>query len=835
MASSEEHPKHHFDIHASVVLQLGESLISDVAQALAELVKNAYDADANSAKVIVNTETRPEGSYYKDAIGYITIEDDGIGMDEDTITRGWLTVSNSPKREMKRMGLTTKRGRTPLGDKGLGRLSAQRLAANVEIFTRPSGSPIEYHVAFSWNSFSQENISLTQVPVFFEELLPQRDAGTKIVLSDLKDVDAWKGKALTDLQSNLSQLISPYKEIRDFMVVAIINGIPLNLAEYSTSFKNAAILNYKFEFDEADLQIKGKAKLEFFRPANNLSPEEKQKYKLYIESDEGQQFLEFLLLQKKAEDLHIRASTENGWYVEYELVRSLSNLDKVKLVDGKRANPGQFHGEIDAFKLEGSRASITDPTLRGFIKELGGIRVFRDGFGIRTDSDILRLSKQQTSGSSWYGLRPENIAGYIAISAQHNAKLQEKTDREGFQANPYYDNFYLLLQVLSKFTADAQEFLRRGRNDFYKKKESDLKVPEEEKVEEIYQDINKGLSPAISHEETLKKTRESLDNASEEAQQIVKIASDFFPANTLQSQPVYTVTQSFTKRMEQAKKEVTQVENYLHDIPSLQEKVNLFSNQLTILKGQIAVLAEQISQTYETTSLGLTAEALAHEIATIAEQLAQRNRQVIDHLTKINNKDLILTSFTRYISAAVSSLRKQLSHLEPSLRYVRENREKIFLTEYFNEVEEYYRNRFETHNMEMRVKSVEGSDQFIILMNRGKLNQVIDNLLLNSEYWLREDLRLKLLARGIITVEISKPFIRISDNSRGIEPSVENSLFEPFVTTKGQGRGRGLGLFIVRQLLEADNCAISLLPDRNKHNRLYIFEISFTGGLSGSK
>ena len=31
---------HHFDIHASVVFQLGESLISDVTQALVELIKN---------------------------------------------------------------------------------------------------------------------------------------------------------------------------------------------------------------------------------------------------------------------------------------------------------------------------------------------------------------------------------------------------------------------------------------------------------------------------------------------------------------------------------------------------------------------------------------------------------------------------------------------------------------------------------------------------------------------------------------------------------------------------------------------------------------------------
>lgn len=840
MATDQNRPGHHFDIHASVVLQLGGSLITDTAQALVELVKNSYDADATYAKVIVDTKAKLEGSHYKDAVGYITIEDDGTGMDESTITRGWLTVSSSPKREMKKMQLTTERGRTPLGDKGLGRLGAQRLATNVEIFTKPKNSPTEYHVAFSWNSFLGENISLSQVPVYFEDMEPERVQGTKLVLSGLRDADTWKNDAITELQKNLSQLISPYREVRDFTVIAIVNGRRLDLAEYSIDLKKAAIINYQFNFDGDNFKIIGKARLDFFR-TDTSGDEDKQNYRSLVESDGGKQFLDFLLSKKRAESYHLKPSSEDGWFVEYEFLRSLLSIDKVKRVDGKLASPGQFHGEIDSFKFvsdsSGSRINISsDSVLRRFVRDLGGIRVFRDGFGVRTDSDLLELRKQQTSARSYYGLRPENITGYIALSAKHNAVLEEKTDREGFQSNPYYDNFYFLLRELSKFTFDAQDFLRRGRNEFFKRcQENSSPALDQVTTEDISKEISKGLSPAVTHEESLRKTRETLDNATEEAQQIVKIANEIFPANPAQSQPVYTITESFTKRLEQAKKEVIVVEEYLHDMPSLQKKVDLLNNQLTILKNQIALLGEQISQTYETVSLGLTAEALSHEIATITDQLTYRNRQVIDYLTKINSKDMVLTSFTRYINTTVASLRKQLSHLEPSLRYVRENREKILVPDYFKEVEEYYKSRFATHNTEMQIKCAEESDKFILFMNRGKLNQVIDNLLLNSEYWLREDLRLKLLARGIITAEISKPFVRVSDNGRGIEPSVEKSLFEPFVTTKGQGRGRGLGLFIVQQLLESDNCTISLLPNRNKYNRLYMFEINFTGGLNDNK
>lgn len=117
-----------FRVHTSVVFQLGESLISDVVQALVELVKNAYDADATFARVLVDTkEPPPAQSQYPNASGYILIEDDGSGMDYQTIEDGWLTISDSKKRQQKKEKRLTVLGRTPLGDKGLGRLARNAL------------------------------------------------------------------------------------------------------------------------------------------------------------------------------------------------------------------------------------------------------------------------------------------------------------------------------------------------------------------------------------------------------------------------------------------------------------------------------------------------------------------------------------------------------------------------------------------------------------------------------------------------------------------------------------------------------------------------------------
>ena len=152
MASKQPQAQYEFEIDASVVYQLGEMLISDEVQALLELVKNSYDADASYANIIVQTETASgeQSPMFPDARGYIYVEDDGIGMGWAEVKGGWLTISRSPKREMKRKGQTTAKGRTPIGDKGLGRLGTQRLGRYLEFWSKKKDTGIEFYVGVDW-------------------------------------------------------------------------------------------------------------------------------------------------------------------------------------------------------------------------------------------------------------------------------------------------------------------------------------------------------------------------------------------------------------------------------------------------------------------------------------------------------------------------------------------------------------------------------------------------------------------------------------------------------------------------------------------------------------
>ena len=71
--------------------------------------------------------------------------------------------------------------------------------------------------------------------------------------------------------------------------------------------------------------------------------------------------------------------------------------------------------------------------------------------------------------------------------------------------------------------------------------------------------------------------------------------------------------------------------------------------------------------------------------------------------------------------------------------------------------------------------------------------------------------------------------MRVADNGAGVDESVEDSLFEPFVTMKRTGEGRGLGLFVCRQLLDSESCDLVLLADRNERGRRYVFELDLSG------
>ena len=100
------------------------------------------------------------------------------------------------------------------------------------------------------------------------------------------------------------------------------------------------------------------------------------------------------------------------------------------------------------------------------------------------------------------------------------------------------------------------------------------------------------------------------------------------------------------------------------------------------------------------------------------------------------------------------------------------------------------------------------------------LRQVLSNLLRNAVAAMGESGRLSLRVAAIEGDAIE--FV-VGDTGGGIDPSIREILFEPFVTTRRGGReGAGLGLFLAERLVTAHGGTISVESDEGVGTRFTI-------------
>ena len=449
---------------------------------------------------------------------------------------------------------------------------------------------------------------------------------------------------------------------------------------------------------------------------------------------------------------------------------------------------------------------------RKLIRDLAGIRVYRNGFGIRVGEDWLGLGKQQTEGTSYYGLRPGNVLGFVAISARDNPDLLETTSREGFQVTPHYENFFALVTEFVRFAGDSQAYLRRGVLRFLnERQDKEGGVEPDESHSAVTQRMDDIAGKLSSERRRVQRRAGSLTKAAEGVTETLEAVRNELETKLVEGASVSDVLDGLDQEISTVAKEVASEEELLKELFLTLDQATELRSMTGVLVRRWEMRDEQIAALYESISLGLTAEALSHEIHNIASRMASKSSALLREIRQGRIHRPSVVAFIEEVRSCGAAMRKQLAHLTPSLKYLREKREPIDMAEFARNVADFYRERLKGNGIEMIVKI--RTEGFSINMNRGKLTQVFDNLVLNAEYWLKEAIRAGYTSVGAITIEVDRPFVRVSDNGRGVAKSVEESLFEPFVTTKRTGEGRGLGLFVCRQLLDSESCELVLMPE----------------------
>lgn len=824
----------HFDISAAVVRQLGDELVSDEVTAIVELVKNAYDADATFAHVVVNTADAPTGeeSKFSKADGYVTVEDDGMGMSRADIERGWLMISLSAKRVMKANGSTTPKGRTPLGDKGLGRLSTQKLGRNLELYTRKDGQADTLHVAFAWDAFTDDK-SLSEVPVSIEMATNSaRSKGTLLVISGLRNSEVWRGRAVEKLIADLSQIISPFAEARPFLVTLRIDGRPIDLGQVSAKVRGAAVGKFVINFVDGALDMNGKFRLVKLRGNQDLDS-----YEHLLARDNGSSFFDYL--NRRKAPVNFKLSDDPNFFLEFDYRVPLSALGGAEKVPNNApgqppvdANPGPFHAEIDEFLLRGDEVGAklgglaNTNEVREIVQLHAGIKVFRDGFAIKpyglNGEDWLRLSAQQTSASSYYGLRPQNVIGFVSISEAANGNLKEKTDREGFVTNPYSQNFRRLIIHAVDVIGNFYEWTRRNFNAYK------VEIPDRAKP---FAGGRKAIADAESVAHRLASYSEaarSLDaNTTAARQKIAAVTTRIQQAPLLSSAAERELAELLTEA--QRALEASQV--LFSNLTGYASEAKELAAIVAVLSPRLDVLADQLQDFSELAGLGLLAEALSHEVQNQTDRLMQKASTAVTRARKSTPPNVDLLVLGQEVTAAAAALRRQIGHLSPSLRYQRDKIETFSVSKLIEDISEHFADRWADSGIQSVIAP--GSIDFAVKTNRGRLTQVVDNIVLNAEYWLKEAQVHEAGFEPKLTMAYASPRLRIWDNAGGVDPAVEDALFEPFITLKPKGEGRGLGLFISAQILDSMGCAISLLSERNESGRRYVFELDLSGIVDG--
>ena len=117
---------------------------------------------------------------------------------------------------------------------------------------------------------------------------------------------------------------------------------------------------------------------------------------------------------------------------------------------------------------------------------------------------------------------------------------------------------------------------------------------------------------------------------------------------------------------------------------------------------------------------------------------------------------------------------------------------------------------------------------------KGVLLHVFYNLFANSMYWIdkrreyaKHDPKYALADNDAIIVEpCGDNELIVYDSGPGVATDMEDILFEPLQSGKPHAEGRGMGLYIVRQIMQSFGGDIHLLNERNQYGNRYKFVLT---------
>ena len=794
-------------VAARLLYHLGEQLISDELVALLELVKNSYDADAT--KCVVKVDSYADTPYGK---GTIVIDDNGNGMLASTVEKDFLRLATDYKKANK---VSPYYKRRTLGEKGLGRLSYQRLGRFVRVRTVPRierlcGDTHTYSsegeavncidVTMDWDGFSDSDDISRVYATVTERYEKDARAGTSITIEGIRNSNFWelnteKRKRLND---EILALINPFAESKNtaafnleldvngekFYIDTIDEGIVDKLSDVSSAFS----------FDGHVLTLEANYKKKYIERQKEQFIKKWAAQGFSLVSDE----LDYSEFEKRS--FSVTLDNVSGW----ENVCQLRN-GTVNLINDAPAVDFVFRGSIYAVdKLAANRTHIDENILKESIfvqknfqrigqlwDRVSGVYLYRDQFRILPygKGDWLGLTERSQKSKATI-LKQGNLTGYIQLNGEKSEHIREQTNRQGVLEDEYGSNLLMILKEI--IIGKLFEWDVNIRGLFSK--------PKLDSSTHLYWNSSRTISfrhheeAGHIYEQRDRKLQETIEKTSNMPQQ-----TSIFDVEGLR-EDISRLTNDVVA-FKEASADLR--EDYMQRLTLANEKLEEYEEILPLL-GQTMIVEEA-----------------THELSRIYSKLSGFSKELVNLSKSLQPPIPRLSKLGLSLNKEISALDMQLNHLLPTQRYKLKDVQNIDIFQFVRQqyIEE---NAVANRLAHAGIKCCTLGRSFSVNMSAGNMIVILDNIVMNAEYWLR------LVNNGekVIYFEcLADSVLRIWDSGAGVSKQIEDALFEPFRSMKRDGRG--LGLYIVQELLALEAATIELMQERNEYGNRYKFEITF--------
>ena len=225
-------------------------------------------------------------------------------------------------------------------------------------------------------------------------------------------------------------------------------------------------------------------------------------------------------------------------------------------------------------------------------------------------------------------------------------------------------------------------------------------------------------------------------------------------------------------------------------------------------------LEEQLQQREKLSSIGLLAAGVAHEINTPLTGVSSYTQMLLGMLADTDPKHALLQKIRRQTDRATGIVNNLLN-------FSRTGGATDFAEVDVNRVLEDTLQLLETQLRHSRVQIVRdyGAPLPHVFANAGQLQQVFTNLLLNARDAIPDGGEVTLRTRSD---EDGAVRVAVEDTGIGIAPENVARIYDPFFTTKGVGRGTGLGLAVSYGIVQehAGHISVESTPGRGTTFRI---------------